>query len=394
MNLHNSSTNSHPGQLIATGVTSRDLHPREATSARAPTIEHERVRNRGSDHSPDNVIVPSEPLFAGRVHKKVWFNFAEMLEQPPKPWLFERFVGAGDLVFLAGSRGTGKTFVATNWATNVVLGKSFLDGYYPPNGAGKVVYFAGEKVHGIFDRMKAIAVDLKPEEIELLKSNFHLCASMPILSARNAEATMKKIVSDVRTMTRSQTCDLLVFDTLSNATAGMAENSSGDVSHVLKYTRILREELGATVLFLHHPPKGSKEGLRGSGVMEADADTIFSLISDGESLKLCCEKQGDDSPTPDIDLILKPQGPSQVVEWIGFSADGPESEQAPVMAYLRSEPHAWYTAREIATKLGIDVNAVRVMLNRRTKKGEVEVDHQVREDQGAKKVNCYRLVQP
>ena len=96
---------------------------------------------------------------------------------------------------------------------------------------------------------------------------------------------------------------LIVFDTLSRCLAGADENNQKDMSAAVGVCDRLRQQLGCTVLLLHHTTKeGQTE--RGSSVLKGAVDTLLRIpdTSDRRSM-LTCDKQKDAEPFDSIGLF-------------------------------------------------------------------------------------------
>lgn len=84
---------------------------------------------------------------------------------------------------------------------------------------------------------------------------------------------------------------VIIFDTLKSSHSG-AENDSQDMSAVMGFLRELRDA-GATVIILHHTPKGNSRQYKGSGAIFDLCDHVLALYP--------VKKPGDESEVEDDD---------------------------------------------------------------------------------------------
>ncbi|MEI2422068.1 AAA family ATPase, partial [Arthrospira platensis SPKY2] len=68
-----------------------------------------------------------------------------------------------------------------------------------------------------------------------------------------------------------------MIDTLARSMAGGSENDSEDMGNLVRAADRLREEFGATVLFIHHSGKDATRGARGHSSLRAAVDTEIEV---------------------------------------------------------------------------------------------------------------------
>jgi hypothetical protein len=90
---------------------------------------------------------------------------------------------------------------------------------------------------------------------------------------------------------REHEIKLIVIDTLAYAMAGGEENSAKEMGIAVDGMQKLRNEVGATILLVHHTGKDKSRGARGSSVLKAAVDTEIELNASGDKISLHADKQ-------------------------------------------------------------------------------------------------------
>jgi len=239
---------------------------------------------------------------------------SEMLARPPSGYVLKGLIPANAIVALYGEPGTGKSFLALEWAVHVARNEPW--GEHRCNG-GKVVYVAAEGEGGFGMRVEAIARHrgLEVESLEV----FILPAAPNLLEKADVHllAERMRALGEVR---------MIVIDTLARTTPGANENSSEDMGLALANADFLRRTVGATVMLVHHSGKDATKGLRGWSGFNAAADAVLE-VTRSESLrqiKITKAKDGVDGRAYDFRLIPISLGldldaderNSCVIEWL------------------------------------------------------------------------------
>lgn len=205
-------------------------------------------------------------------------SFDELMLTPPKRWLIDGFLGAGDLGMLFGAPGGGKSFVAIDLVFAAVLGQSFA-GKLHIGRPLKVAFATGEGQSGLKHRFTAAANKHQCHHGQnsnahaLLKQNLIITPKAPQLYETDIPEAINFYVDELKAT--GVQLDLLVIDTLHNATLGADENSARDMGKVLGVLKAARESLQCAVLLIHHT---NKQGTyRGSSALHGAADAMFQV---------------------------------------------------------------------------------------------------------------------
>ena len=204
-------------------------------------------------------------------------------------WLVKGLIAEKSLVCMYGVPGCGKTFMALDIGLHIAHGMQW-NNY--PTGHGLVFYIVAEGVNGIYNRIKAWHSfhNTSMDEagffiIEMYKHCLHKRKFSEDL-IKIARAQEKKLNIKTR---------MIIIDTLSHALNGLDENSSTEVSKLLKEMLYINSELGATTMFVHHSNKRTNE-IRGSSAILAAVDTSISIKRIGNEVSMNVDKQKDGTP--------------------------------------------------------------------------------------------------
>ena len=208
--------------------------------------------------------------------------------EPPE-WDIENILPRQSLIALYGEPGSHKSFLALDWANHLARGMDW--GGYEVDDARRVLYVGAEGSQGLQKRLRAWRQHHGAE----MTDNLTLSPDMPRIADEDAWAEW---VQDVKALAEKTPFHVVVFDTLAHLTVGLDENSNGDMMQAVSRLTHLRDELRASVMFVHHTAKGSKE-LRGAGAVRGACDAAFSMSKDGaaqSTLKMTKQKDAEEWP--------------------------------------------------------------------------------------------------
>lgn len=308
---------------------------------------------------------PGEPRFKP-------LSLAELLQLPPKVWLVDQFLGAGDLAMLYGPPGSGKTFVVIDLLFAACLGQQFamrFDVLRPLT----VAYCAGEGVSGLPARFAAAAERWGVSNLP----NLTVFDAAPQLFDESSADAIGRFVGEWEERQAAgqvKALDLLVIDTMHSATVGADENSAQDMGKVLGLAKNAIKRLGCTVLMLHHSNKaGTAE--RGSSALKGAMDAQIEVKPVASKYVMHCEKLKDGEQWKDQTFDLVAMCDSVRVWWDepGGEMQGSKGKQAErLLSELQSRPGKKFTAKQLAEAVGASQNATSNALARLVEKGEIK----------------------
>ena len=194
---------------------------------------------------------------------------AEFCAGAPVRWIVKGYLPAASLAMLYGAPASGKSFLAFDLMWSVARGTQWRG---RRTRGGKVVYIAAEGASGARLRLRAYA---QHHHVALNDLPIGVIAGRPTLHREDPRA----LAEEIRT---AGGADLIVIDTLAQATAGADENSAHDMSAAIAHCNELIELTGATVLLVHHSGKDEARGARGWSGLKGAVD-VEIRVSRGES---------------------------------------------------------------------------------------------------------------
>ncbi|MGV0795955.1 AAA family ATPase [Mycolicibacterium elephantis] len=212
----------------------------------------------------------------------------------PEP-LIDNTLDQGTQALLYGKWGSGKSFIALDWAASVATGRPWQNRQTQQR---KVLYLAAEGAYGFKARVDAWEVawrtKIRDDDLHILPTRVNLTRPVEV-------AELLHLVDWGR-------FGFVIIDTLARCMVGADENSAKDCGEVVDALTRLREATPGgrgVVLGVHHTGKDGKT-FRGSSVFEAGADTVYSVATDGGTIRLDREKRKDGPEDDRHELKLDP----------------------------------------------------------------------------------------
>jgi RecA-family ATPase len=225
-----------------------------------------------------------------------------LLASPPQArnWLIKDFLPSRVVAALIAAGGTGKSYLAMHIAISVASGSS-LFGKFIPIKPAKVVFISGEDdsteiqrrlhavMHGMPVQLKT-SVNINLNFIDLADA-FELFTQKPASGEVQITDVPAKLVQAIKQVA-GDSVDLIIVDPVSRFRGG-EENAASDTTRFVQSLQYLRDQLGATVLALHHVNKGAKtngtsqNNARGSSAFIDGVRLVYELnaLSDAETEK-------------------------------------------------------------------------------------------------------------
>lgn len=220
------------------------------------------------------------------------YHASEIDSLPSVQWLIEREIPAKSLTVLYGASGTGKSFVALDYALRIAQ-------------SVPVLYIAAEGETGYRDRKNAWIAHFR-QKVGALYFCFQAVHMLDIAEVQSFLEAIHRLSPG-----------LVILDTLARCMLGGDENSARDMGQFIEMCGLIRQQLGAAVLVVHHTSK-SGNAERGSSALRGACDSMIELNNDDGVITLSCSKSKDASPFPKrylrlINVQLSPERSSCVV---------------------------------------------------------------------------------
>lgn len=221
---------------------------------------HEHDMENGSPRSASDGPSPSRlrPL-----------SIDEILTLPDPKWLLKPLFAQGALVVVYGPSGSGKSFLALDWALSIASGSPWLGNEVI--GQGPVAYVVGEGKGGIRKRLVAW---LREHGAATVPKAFFILEPVQLLDNHDVSLLLGHL-APLRPV-------LVVLDTLAMCFSG-DENHPKDMSLAVAAAKRIARETGATVILVHHTGKRGLEE-RGHSALRAAADTMVLVETKGKDL--------------------------------------------------------------------------------------------------------------
>lgn len=239
---------------------------------------------------------------------------AQLRQLPPPTFLIDEILVRNTLSVLWGKPGSGKSFVALDWALSVAVGMWWFRKRVEKGG---VLYVAGEGVGGLNQRIDAWQIahtipDLGDHQL------FIHPGAINMLDQQWADALVALAVELQPA--------LVVADTLARVMVGGDENAARDMGLAIHAANKIQNATDAAVLFVHHD---TKEGstMRGSSALLGAVDTSIECKADGQNMTLKCEKQKDARPFEDVRMYREEVGGSCALSAPNGRGNNTENEQ-------------------------------------------------------------------
>jgi hypothetical protein len=226
------------------------------------------------------------------------YSADDLLKMPPPSWLVDGIVPASGLSILYGESGTGKSFIALDWALCVATG---LPWFGHEVKRRPVVYVAAEGKAGLGVRVRAWSYAHGLRDLSLVRflpEAVNLRDAATIAKARRTLADLPERPG------------LLVVDTVARTMPGADENAAKDMGEFITGLDGLRHEDAA--LGVHHSGRDAKHE-RGSTALRGAADMMCKAARERDRVTLSCDKMKDGPEWPAFALALEPSASSLVL---------------------------------------------------------------------------------
>lgn len=241
---------------------------------------------------------------------------AEIHERPSPEWWLEGLIQKNTIAVIAGTGGTGKTFLCLDIARRVAAGVPFMDGRAVSKG--RVLYVAAEGTAAFGDRVRAwddfYKHEVPADGITYVESGVNLSSDVS--------------VDRLGDVIEAGGYDLVFLDTLSQLGHVEDENHAGQNRKVFTNLKRLRDRNpGSAVVVVHHSNAAGTKA-RGSTLIRDNADTAIIVAAQGDGFSLSTRvsdngKQKDGAGDKFVGFKLTSHLESAVVTYTGRANSNP-----------------------------------------------------------------------
>lgn len=190
-------------------------------------------------------------------------------------WLVKHLIERNGIMILAGESMAGKSFMIMDMGMKIARGLDYA-GHKVRQGA--VIHMAVEDGKGTELRfkgcLKAQGISPDADVPYVVMDPF---ANGGLGFTLMADDVVDRFIAEcLEWKAYYGSLEMIIIDTLSMATEGMDENSSGEASKVLGRINRIRERTGATVAVVHHMNAGGTK-VRGSTAIVANVPNVIEL---------------------------------------------------------------------------------------------------------------------
>ncbi len=194
--------------------------------------------------------------------------------------IYKDFLYDGAITVIYGKSNTGKSFLTSDLAGHIALGRDWNNMKFKAKQKPTVLYICAEAGQSFGVRGKALMKRLGVKELP-----FHVIVEAPNFTSEGKDDA-KLVLEEIKRIEKEHKCKigLVVVDTLAVTFQGN-ENSSEDMGHYIRNMKYIQRMARTGVLIVHHSGKDQAAGARGSSALQAATDTEMEVKSEARGEK-------------------------------------------------------------------------------------------------------------
>ena len=210
-------------------------------------------------------------------------------------WLISGYLERRRIAAIYSPPKQGKSFIALDQALSIAYGIEWA-GCRVNQGA--VLYIAGEGREGVERRIAAWQIE----------NNLGDKGAPMYVTERNVLLTSQDQLDEMRAFikTMPEPPVAIYIDTYARATAGIEENATSETGQIMTILDALRDQNDASIIAVHHTPKGNEEDLRGNSAFAGALDNSFLIKMDDGVVSFIPKLQKDTSADKVLNFKLLP----------------------------------------------------------------------------------------
>lgn len=211
---------------------------------------------------------------AAPVQRRGWYiiHASELKNLPPIEWIIKGEIPARGISVLFGASGSGKSFIALDYALKIAQGSP-------------VLYVAGEGEYGYRQRVGAWCKHHNKTEGQLFISlgAVQMMQEGDFSAFLEAGETIRPVI--------------VIIDTMARSMVGSDENSTRDMGLFIQACEDLKQTLDCAVLIIHHTNKGGIYE-RGNSALRGASDVMIKVTAEDDLIRVESAKTKDAQPFP------------------------------------------------------------------------------------------------
>ena len=266
-----------------------------------------------------------------------FLSFDELRRLKDHEFLIPGLLPTECVAMLFGPSGAYKTFVALSLLLSIATGTPWMQGTRVKRST--VMYVFGEGGAGLKKRAQAWFLHHNKvgayANVTFHKGAVNLFDKAEVLAFIEAVQEQQAANrSHCRRRTRAP-LRVIAFDTLARCMVGAEENSNSEMSKVMDHCDMIRDQLGVTVLLVHHTGKTDSNEPRGASAMRGAMDSLVLADRPGRRQKFkaivsVSKMKDDEEPEPmavKLEPVDLPNGQTSLVAvYDGVVTNGPAND--------------------------------------------------------------------
>lgn len=230
-----------------------------------------------SDTARALAALPAMPLDAdtsraGESDYRTWYIIpaSDLKNLPPIEWIVEGEIPARGITVLFGPSGSGKSFIALDYALRVAQ-------------TDPVLYMVGEGEYGYQQRVAAWT-----KHHNLTEGKLYMVIGAVQFLEDNDFTAFQDAVSAIRPR-------LVIVDTLARSMIGSDENSTRDMGMFMQACEDIKRRQDTAIMLVHHTNKGGQLE-RGSSALRGASDSMIKVFAQDDLITIESAKTKDSKP--------------------------------------------------------------------------------------------------
>lgn len=286
----------------------------------------------------------------GHLERRPWLiDAAQLLSEPdpgPTPWLVEDLIVDKAIVAAVGRWKTTKSYGLLDMCISIATGEPAFGAYQVPE-PGPVVFVNEESGRAALWRRLDSLCRGRAINPERLRGNLLLGANARI--KLDSKEWQEELISLAQLQPR-----LFIFDPLARMKqARREENAQTDMAELIEFMRLLRDETGAAVCFVHHTGHQGEQ-MRGTSDLESVWETRLTWKRDGQSPNVTVTSEHREAePAEPLTYQIRFDTETRTMRFAAVEKDGTPALADRILAELEAHETDGMTTDEVRSIVNV-----------------------------------------